>query len=166
MLAWSAFAAPAMTAADAHIELAGSAPVFVAGSPGNTDTNVTPGSGLTWSFTGASSYDLYFGTTTPPPIISTGISVTSASPAEAANTTYYWQVDATNASGTTSTGVMTFTTGAAPPSSSSNSSGCALIPGSSVGANFAQAWTLAPLALVVVVGLTLRMRGRWNRARA
>src|SRR5262245_3650986 len=49
-------------------------PPGVPGSPSPADaaTNVETSPTLTWSAAGAASYDVYFGTTTPPPLVSPG----------------------------------------------------------------------------------------------
>src|SRR5205814_8419094 len=67
--------------------------------------------------TGATTYDVAFGTTNPPPTVATGLtSPTFAPPALANGTTYLWQVTARNAGGSTAGSVSAFTTiVAAPP---------------------------------------------------
>jgi hypothetical protein len=82
-------------------------------SPANGATDLGTSVTLTWSASGATSYDLSVGTTNPPPIVATALSSASYSLAGLlAGTTYYWQVDAANASGSTSGPVWTFTTAA------------------------------------------------------
>jgi hypothetical protein len=47
---------------------------------------------LTWSGQGASQFDIYFGTTSPPPLVASNFPTTSYSPGPLAPcTTYYWQ---------------------------------------------------------------------------
>ena len=72
---------------------------------------------LTWSAAGATSYDVQFGTTTPPPSVATGqATATYAPPAPlATGTPYYWQVVAHNSGGTTPGPIWTFTTVPAAP---------------------------------------------------
>ncbi len=62
-------------------------------------------------------YDVAFGTTNPPPIVSTNITATSWAPAAhlAASTTYYWQITARNDVGTTAGPVWSFSTADPPP---------------------------------------------------
>jgi regulation of enolase protein 1 (concanavalin A-like superfamily) len=69
---------------------------------------------------GGTSYDVRFGTTNPPPIVATGLmSADQFAPGTLANsTTYFWQVIARNASGTTTGPVWSFTTSANGSSSS------------------------------------------------
>ena len=79
-------------------------------------TGVSTNPTLTWSATGATSYDVSFGTTNPPPQVVSGISSASYTPAIVANgTTYFWQVIARNASGSTTGPVWSFTTASTPP---------------------------------------------------
>ena len=66
---------------------------------------------LTWNPTaGAASYDVYFGTSSAPPLV-TNLAATSYAPAPlTAATTYYWQVVARNAAGTAGSPIRSFTT--------------------------------------------------------
>jgi hypothetical protein len=80
-------------------------------SPASGATGVSTSTNLTWSASGATSYDVRFGTATPPPQVSTGQSAASYSPSSlAANTTYYWQIVARNSAGSTAGPVWSFTT--------------------------------------------------------
>jgi hypothetical protein len=86
-------------------------------SPGQGATGVSPTASITWgAVVGATSYSVYFGTTTNPPMVgsSTG---TSYSPAMNPNTTYYWIITSVNVYGSTPSVPWFFTTGAgqAPP---------------------------------------------------
>jgi hypothetical protein len=66
---------------------------------------------LTWSSAGATSFDVAFGTTNPPPQVTTG--QTSASytpPALAAGTQFFWQIVARNSAGSTTGPIWSFTT--------------------------------------------------------
>ena len=84
-------------------------------SPADAATGVSTTPTLTWSAGGATSYDVKFGTTNPPATASTAQSAASYTPAGLTNsTTYYWQIVAINASGTTTGPVWSFTTGAVP----------------------------------------------------
>ncbi len=81
-------------------------------SPANGQTGVSVGAALTWSAAaGATSYDVYFGTQSNPPL-ATNTTATSYTPGSlAANTIYYWRVVSKNAAGTASTATLTFMTG-------------------------------------------------------
>lgn len=59
----------------------------------------SPADPLTWnSAAGATSYDVYFGTSSNPPFVA-NVSVTSYSPSLAENTTYFWKIVPRNTSG-------------------------------------------------------------------
>jgi regulation of enolase protein 1 (concanavalin A-like superfamily) len=84
-------------------------------TPGNGATGVALTSSLTWSSVGATSYDVSFGTTNPPPQVAPGLTTASyAPPSMAANTQYYWRVVARNSRGTTTGPVWSFTTAPKP----------------------------------------------------
>ncbi|RYZ25848.1 MAG: hypothetical protein EOP49_44120, partial [Sphingobacteriales bacterium] len=73
----------------------------------------SPGS-LSWASGGGgpTSYDVYFGTTNPPPFVTNQPGTTYALGSLTPNTTYYWQVAPVNADGAaTSCGVQSFTVG-------------------------------------------------------
>jgi hypothetical protein len=82
--------------------------------PVNLAAGVSLGTGLSWSAsTGATSYDVYFGTSSSPPLLG-NVTVISDSPGTlTANTQYYWKVVAKNSFGSTASAVWSFTTGAA-----------------------------------------------------
>src|SRR5205085_596202 len=83
-------------------------------APGATGVATTPT--LTWSASGATSYDVSFGTANPPPVVSGSQASASYAPAPLANsTTYFWQIVARNTNGTTAGPVWSFSTAAAPP---------------------------------------------------
>lgn len=89
------------------------APVLT--QPTNGATGVATPVTLTWnSVTGATSYDLYFGTTTPPPFAMNVASTSYGPVGLSAGTTYYWSVSAKNASGSTGSQSFSFTATAAP----------------------------------------------------
>ncbi len=85
-------------------------------SPANNATGVAMPVSLTWNVaTGATSYDVYFGTTNTPPIATSSITALTYSPTGiVAGGTYYWKVVAKNVAGSTSSGIFSFST--APPS--------------------------------------------------
>ena len=83
-------------------------------SPINGATAVSTSASLSWSATNTTSYDVKFGTTNPPPQVVTGQTGTSYAPTLAAGTTYFWQVVANNAVGSTAGPVWSFSTAAAP----------------------------------------------------
>jgi hypothetical protein len=90
-------------------------PPSAPGSPSPADgaTNVGTTVTLTWSASDATTYNLSVGTTNPPPIVATGLASAPYSLTELLpGTTYYWQVDAANAAGSTSGSLWSFTTGA------------------------------------------------------
>ncbi len=77
----------------------------------------SPADPLTWNtVAGATSYDVYFGTSSNPPLV-TNVTTTTYSPSLADNTTYYWKVVPKNAYGEpTGCAVWEFTTGTGPQS--------------------------------------------------
>jgi hypothetical protein len=87
-------------------------------SPANGATNVSTSPTLTWSSSGATTYDVKFGTANPPPQVTTGQGPASYSPpALTSSTPYFWQIVAHNSIGTTTGPVWSFTTaGASLPS--------------------------------------------------
>ena len=83
-------------------------------SAGANNTSTTPT--LSWTASGADTYDVYFGTENPPPQATTDQGAATYSPGTLANaTTYYWQVVAHNGEGSTAGPVWSFTTQAAAP---------------------------------------------------
>src|SRR5207302_1336287 len=85
------------------------APFSPAPTPPATPTAPTPATGatnvatdvtLTWSSSGATSYDVLFGSSDPPSQVATALSTASYTPAGlAAGTTYFWQIVAHNSGG-------------------------------------------------------------------
>ncbi len=89
-------------------------PAVTGMTPAAGTTSVPLNSALTWTASaGATSYNVNFGTTNPPPMVTTTTGTTYTPPGGlATNTTYYWQVTAVNASGSTASPVVAFSTGA------------------------------------------------------
>ncbi len=83
--------------------------------PADGSAGYTPGDPLEWnSVSGAVSYDVYFGTSSNPPLVS-NTSSSNYTPSMADNTTYYWKVVPKNAFGAASgCSVWTFETGTGP----------------------------------------------------
>jgi hypothetical protein len=86
---------------------------FALVSPANNATGVPASTTLSWSVSsGATSYDVHFGTSSPPPL-ATNTTGTSYTPAALnAGTVYYWQVVAKNSGGSTGSATWSFTTAA------------------------------------------------------
>lgn len=85
--------------------------------PVNNATAVAITTGVSWAVAArATSYTVKFGTTNPPPTVSTSQTGTSYAPLGALlySTVYFWQVIAENAGGTTAGAVWRFTTRAQP----------------------------------------------------
>jgi hypothetical protein len=83
-------------------------------------TNVVPTTALTWTSGDAEGdaikYDVFFGKTTTPALVATGLTDQTYSPTMADTTTYYWKVIATDSHGASSTSVVhSFKTGLTPP---------------------------------------------------
>ena len=91
-------------------------------NPANGSTNICFAgspvlSNLTWTSSPlATGYDVYFGTSPTPPLVSSNqVGTNYALPALSANTTYYWKIEPRNNCGvTTSSPVWSFTTQAVP----------------------------------------------------
>jgi hypothetical protein len=106
-----------------------SAPASPSPSDGATGTGLTPT--LTWTASGATSYDVKFGAANPPPQVSTGQAAASYAPGTlAASTTYFWQIIAKNAAGSTAGSVWSFTTAANAPPPPPPSPNITIYPGS------------------------------------
>lgn len=84
--------------------------------PADSATGVRLGADLDWGdAAGATSYDVYFGTSSSPPLAGNTATSSYALAPLSCNTRYYWKIVARNACGYTSGPVWTFTTMTAPP---------------------------------------------------
>lgn len=93
-------------------------------NPSNGATGTSTSPTLSWSsVSGATSYDVYFGTSSSPPLV-TNVSNTQYSPGNLnSNTTYYWKIVPKNSCGSASgCSVWSFTTGTAPLSCTASAS--------------------------------------------
>jgi len=82
------------------------------GSPANGATNQGLQTATSWADTlCAQSYNVYFGTTNPPPFIANQTTATYSPGTLLPHTTYYWRIDPKNYFGTTTGNVWKFTTG-------------------------------------------------------
>ncbi len=96
-------------------------------NPPSKPSNPTPVSGslgvsttqsLSWSASGATGYDVYFGTSSNPPKVSTNQSFNSYNPGVlSTGQKYYWKIVARNSFGTATGNVWNFTTQSSQPSS-------------------------------------------------
>jgi len=84
-------------------------------SPADSATDVSVDADLSWTAgSGATSRDVYFGTTSPGTFQGNQTATTFDPGTMSNNTTYYWRIDEVNAAGTTTGIVWSFTTVAAP----------------------------------------------------
>ena len=80
-------------------------------SPANGATGVALSTTLTFTSSGADRYDIYFGTSGTPPLVSTDqVSASYMTGALNPSTTYFWKVVAKNSGGSTTGSVWSFTT--------------------------------------------------------
>ena len=85
-------------------------------NPANGATSVDTFADLNWTADpNATSHDVYFGRSSPPPFIGNQTATTFDPGIMAGNTTYYWRVDEVNPSWTTTGTVWTFRTAAGLP---------------------------------------------------
>lgn len=85
-------------------------------SPSNGASGVSLTPALTWVANGATTYDVYFGTASNPPLLVSAQSGATYGPSTLANSmVYYWKIVARNATGTTTGPIWSFTTLAATP---------------------------------------------------
>ncbi len=86
-----------------------SAPALI--SPANGSMGTALKTQLSWSdATGATAYDLYFGTSSPPQLVGSTAGASYAPGTLDSNTTYYWQVIADNSGERALSGVFSFST--------------------------------------------------------
>jgi len=80
-------------------------------APANGANGVSLKSSLSWgAASGATSYDVYFGTSPAPPLV-TNLTATIYTPAAlTSNTTYHWQIVAKNSAGSAASTIFSFTT--------------------------------------------------------
>ncbi|HEX3748723.1 MAG TPA: BACON domain-containing carbohydrate-binding protein [Bryobacteraceae bacterium] len=79
-------------------------------SPADLSIDVSASPNLNWVASGASSYDIYLGTSLTPPLVG-NVSINSYSPPTLnPGSTYYWQVVAKNSAGSNASAVWSFTT--------------------------------------------------------
>ena len=92
-----------------------SPPVLI--SPANQTISASFGPSLTWaSASGATSYDVYFGASSPPPLLGNTSVTHYQTAAPSPGTTYYWKIVAVNAAGPSPSSVWSFTTPGSTPS--------------------------------------------------
>ena len=87
-------------------------------SPADGVTNVSVDANLSWTCTGADSYDVYFGESSNPPFVGTTAGTTYTLPTNEYCTKYYWKIRAKNVAGggcTTTGDIWDFTTEDGPP---------------------------------------------------
>jgi hypothetical protein len=85
-------------------------------NPVNGATNIDKNADLSWTAgEGATSYDVYFGTSSPPPLIGNQTAVTFEPGTMAASTKHYWQIDSVNGWGKTAGEEWIFYTAMPPP---------------------------------------------------
>jgi hypothetical protein len=85
-------------------------------SPGNGATGVSVDADLSWTAgSGATSHDVYFGTSSPGASQGNQTATTFDTGTMANDMTYYWRIDEVNGQGTTNGVVWSFTTEALPP---------------------------------------------------
>ncbi|HOO33823.1 MAG TPA: caspase family protein [Thermotogota bacterium] len=90
-------------------------------TPSDGSSNVSVTQSLSWSSSGATSYDVYFGTSSTPPLVSSGQSYNNYNPGTMnVSQPYYWKIVAHNAYGTTTGDVWDFTTASGDTPSSSD----------------------------------------------
>jgi hypothetical protein len=90
-------------------------------SPADSATNVAVNEDLSWNAaSGATSHDVYFGTSSPGTFQGNQTATTFDTGTMADDTTYYWRIDEVNSAGTTTGAVWSFTTIVAAPAQATN----------------------------------------------
>ena len=85
----------------------------VLSSPANGATGVVVAPALAWNASSeAASYNVYFGTTSVPPLVTSTTGISYAPGTLAASVTYYWMIAAVNSAGSANSATRSFTTGA------------------------------------------------------
>lgn len=98
-----------VTSAAAVLTVTLAAPAYP--NPANQATNVSNEADLVWgSVFGAATYDVYFGTEVPPPLVGTSSGTAWKLPTLSYSTTYYWQIVARGDSIATEGSLWSFTT--------------------------------------------------------
>jgi hypothetical protein len=114
-------------------------------SPPSAATAVAANTPLMWNpSANALRYDVAFGTANPPPVVSPGQTGTAYQPPLPlmANTTYFWQVIASNAAGSTVSPVWTFTTAPAASASPTSPDGTIVSYGGQIVDATGAIWTI------------------------
>jgi hypothetical protein len=97
-------------------------------APTNSGTGISLSQTLQWAAsTGATGYDVYFGTSASPPLVSTNQAGTTYTPTLAGGTLYYWKVVAKNSIGS-ATGCSTWSFTTASPPTNDACSGATSLP--------------------------------------
>jgi hypothetical protein len=80
-------------------------------APADGATNVTTSPALSGTATNATSYDVYFGTSNPPPLVASNSTPATYTPPALANSrTYFWKIVSRNSAGTIAGAVWRFNT--------------------------------------------------------
>jgi hypothetical protein len=118
---------------------------------------------LTWTGLNASSYEVYFGTSSNPPYVATTVTNSYSLAGLHTDTTYYWKVAAKNDCGSSTSGpVWSFTTIAPVYSSVTvlSPNGGEIIP---CGSSYPIRWEAPPQALKFKLYYTTNRGGTWKR---
>ncbi|MHC4738140.1 MAG: CBM96 family carbohydrate-binding protein [Planctomycetota bacterium] len=110
--------------------------------PPDSATNVSINADLSWiAGSGATSHDVYFGTTSPGTSQGNQAATTFDPGTMSNDTTYYWRIDEVNAAGTTTGLVWSFTTEAAPQPPGQATNPTPADSATDVGVNADLSWT-------------------------
>jgi Putative binding domain, N-terminal/Viral BACON domain len=105
-------------------------------SPATGAAAVSTAANLTWTATGATSYDVRLGTSTPPvTVAASNLTAAAYAPALVAGTKYFWQVVGRNSAGTTAGPVWSLTTAGLPAPWTSQDIGTVGVVGSATYGN-------------------------------